>query len=121
MDENHTTILDSGLGLFIVMGLNAAFVILALYYFRNFNWKSLLVHCGVLMFLLASPFIVCDLTIPPLALGEAAGPGDGIILLPVLGELLILLGIYVALIGLLFIFVCRKIFQILAQKTQGTS
>jgi hypothetical protein len=86
----YPTIMDPFAALVLVMALNLVVVILAFFAafkLKRFGWAF---HIVSLVFLAFSPILVLGLALPELHPGEEPGPGDGMILLPLLPEIIIL-------------------------------
>jgi hypothetical protein len=112
--NHYPTVLDPILGLLIFMALDFAAPALAIYYSSRIGHWEWMAHIVVVLLLLISPFFLAELTIPKMQQGESPGPGDGLTLLPLFAELVVLACVYV-------VFFVVKIFWFFQHRIQAAN
>lgn len=103
--------LDPVFGLLIFMVLDLVVLVLALFYASVLGSWQWVAHTIAILLLLASPILLDELTIPKIAANEAPGPGDGVFLVPLLGELVFIGAVYAS-------FFIVKFFRIFERRIQ---
>jgi hypothetical protein len=93
-DPNYPTVLPPFIGLALIFVLNILIPISAIVVARMLKRQTWLPHTFAFLWVLFSTLTLAMLVTPAMAPDEEAGPGDGLILLPVMGETLIVLFIY---------------------------
>jgi hypothetical protein len=92
--NEYQTILSPRIGLVFVLALNVIVVILAFLLSSRIQSLRWLPHILALAAVVASPLMLLVLTAPEIQVGEESGPGDGLILLPLLLECAVIFGLY---------------------------
>lgn len=82
----YTTILAPETGLWLFLALNVLVPVAALLVGQRVGRFGLVPHLIAFVWIISSPFLMADLTLPDMQPGEDAGLGDGIVLLPVMLE-----------------------------------
>ncbi|OWV77662.1 hypothetical protein ATY77_29710 [Rhizobium sp. R634] len=100
-DPHYPTILPPGIALALVFALNILIPILAIVVARRMRRRRWLLHAVAFLWVLLSAFTLSALAMPAMAPDEEAGPGEGFILLPVLGETPIVLFVYALILAFL--------------------
>ncbi|MBB3137753.1 hypothetical protein FHS26_005521 [Rhizobium pisi] len=93
-DPYYPTILPPGIALALVFAMNILATLLAIFVARKMKRRKWLPHAVAFLWVLFSTFILCELALPTMAPGEEAGPGEGLILLPILEQTPIVLFVY---------------------------
>lgn len=93
-DPHYPTILPVGIAVPLVLALNILIPILAIFVARRMTRLRWLPHAFAFLWVLFSAFTLATLALPAMAPGEELGPGNGFLLLPVLGETPIVLIVY---------------------------
>ncbi|MBY3043366.1 hypothetical protein GR210_00610 [Rhizobium leguminosarum] len=93
-DPHYPTILPDPIALPLVFVLNILIPVSAIFIARKLQRRRWLPHTFAFLWVFLSPFTLAILTMPTMAPGEEAGPGGGMILLPILGETPIVLVVY---------------------------
>jgi hypothetical protein len=93
-DPYYPTILPPGIALALVFALNILVPALAIFVARKMKRREWLPHAVAFLWVLFSTFILYALALPTLAPDEAAGPGDGFLLLPIVAQTPIVLLVY---------------------------
>ncbi|MBB2793948.1 UNVERIFIED_ORG: hypothetical protein GGD58_002812 [Rhizobium pisi] len=105
-DPHYPTILPEFLALSIVFVSNVLIPVSAIVITRMLRRHRWAPHASAFLWVFFSPITLALLATPTMAPGEEAGPGDGIILIPVLGEIPIVLVVYT--IALLYLRPARQ-------------
>jgi hypothetical protein len=83
--DDYGVVLDPVIGLFGFIALDVAVPFGAMLYSSKLGTWKWPAHVGAFLFVLASPILYFILTTPTLPPDEAPGPGDGILVMPLLG------------------------------------
>ncbi|MBY5736043.1 hypothetical protein [Rhizobium leguminosarum] len=97
-DPHYPTILPEFIALPLVFVLNILIPVSAIFAARRLKRRRWLPHTFAFLWVFLSPFTLAILATPTMAPGEEAGPGGGMILLPILGESPIVLVVYVVIL-----------------------
>ncbi|MCJ9720083.1 hypothetical protein MOV66_02335 [Agrobacterium sp. SHOUNA12C] len=101
-DAHYSIILPSLVALPLILVLNILVPIAAIYRARAVERRKWLPHTLAFLWVLASVYTFYLIGMPKLAPDEEPGPGDGLLLLPILLETAIIsVGYFIALIWLL--------------------
>ncbi|MDC9809250.1 hypothetical protein [Rhizobium binxianense] len=100
-DPHYPTILPEFIALSLVFVLNVLIPASAIFIARRLKRRRWLPHTIAFLWVFFSPLTLAILATPTMAPDEVGGPGDGFIILPILGETPIVLVIYaIVLLGL---------------------
>ncbi|KPH07793.1 hypothetical protein CO657_11755 [Rhizobium acidisoli] len=93
-NPHYPTILPEFFALSFVFVLNILIPVSAILTARMLTLRRWLPHTLAFLWVFFSPITLAILATPAMAPGEEAGPGDGMILLPVLTEIPVVLVVY---------------------------
>ena len=109
--NSYPTLMEPEKGSLFVMALNVLILGLAFFAAAKFGKFSWLFHVLAFLSILASPILLAFLVLPEIPPEEAPGPGDGFILMPLLGEVVLLGALYL-------VYFIVKSFQFLVARNQ---